>query len=124
MPPCRRSPHAAPGDAMELACPAEGVRSSRKRKCSPALRSLMLWTSCSSVRRHSAGYCFVPDCERVRVDGGAAPTVPQGRPRGHEANPLPSPREGIRAESVRRPGKRGRTARTAVSPASAGVRRP
>ncbi len=45
-----------------------------------------------------------PDCERVRVDGGAAPTVLQGRPRGHEANPLLSSREGTRAEPARRPG--------------------
>ncbi len=64
-------------------------------------------TSCSSARRRSAGYCFVPDCERVRVNGGAAPTVLQGRPRGHEANPLLSPREGIGGEPARRPGKRG-----------------
>ncbi len=55
---------------------------------------LSRWTSCSSARRHSARYCFVRDCERVRVNGRAA-TVLQGRPHGHEANPLLSPREGI-----------------------------
>jgi hypothetical protein len=37
-------------------------------------RALAQATS-SSARRHSAGYCFVPDCERVRVNGGAAPRV-------------------------------------------------
>ena len=31
--------------------------------------------------------CFVPDCERVRANGGAAPTLPQGHPGEHEANP-------------------------------------
>ena len=70
--------------------------------------ALLRWTSCSSARRHSAGYCFVPDCERVHVNGGAAPTVLQRRRRGHQVNPLLSPREGIRAESARRPGKRGK----------------
>ena len=42
-------------------------------------------------RRHSAAYCFVPNCERVRVNGGAAPRVLQRRPFGHPANPLLSP---------------------------------
>ena len=55
--------------------------------------------SYSSARRHSAGYCFVQDCERVRVNHGAALTVLQRRPRGHHANHLLSPCEGIRAES-------------------------
>jgi hypothetical protein len=28
--------------------------------------ALAHWTTCSSARRHSAGHCFVPDCERSR----------------------------------------------------------
>jgi hypothetical protein len=46
------------------------------------------WTTTISARRCSAGSCFVPDCERVRANGGAAPRLLQGRPRGREANPL------------------------------------
>jgi hypothetical protein len=56
---------------------------------SPTMRDAhSLRTGCSSARRRAAGYCFVRvrERERVRVNGGAAPTVLQGRPRGHEAN--------------------------------------
>src|ERR1035441_6024920 len=80
----------------------------RARRRTPA--TLLLGTTSSSARRHSAGYCFVPDCERVRVDGGAALRVLQGRPVRREANPCFRPREGIRAEPARRPGKRGKQA--------------
>ncbi len=59
-----------------------------------------------------------------RVNGGAAPTVLQGRSTWARGKPLPSPARVFVAESARRPGKRGRTARTALSLASAGVRRP
>ena len=34
--------------------------------------TLLHRTTGASARRHSTGYCFVPDCERVRVNGGAA----------------------------------------------------
>jgi hypothetical protein len=78
-----------------------------RERASGGPRSRPERTSCSSARRHSAVYCFVPDCERVRVNDGATPTVPQGRPRGRGANPLLTPREGVHAESARRPGKRG-----------------
>src|SRR5207248_5503773 len=45
------------------------------------------WTTSSSARPDSAGYCFVPDGERVRVNGGAAPRVLQGRTRRARGEP-------------------------------------
>jgi len=38
----------------------------------PTSQALLQRTTGASARRHSTGYCFVPDCERVRVNGGAA----------------------------------------------------
>ncbi len=71
-----------------------------------------------SVSRNSINSCLSTGARAARlqservardryVNGGVAPTVLQGRQGGHEANPLLSPREGIRAESARRPGMRG-----------------
>lgn len=68
---------ATPGEVSRIA--ARGA----KRPSGDADPALSRWTSCSSARRYSAGCCFVPDCERVRVNGGTAHTVLQGRPRGH-----------------------------------------
>jgi hypothetical protein len=59
-----------------------------------------------------------PRQRRRRSPGAARPST------WVRGEPLLSPREGIRAESARRPGKRGRPARRAVSLAPAGVRRP
>ena len=74
------------------------------------MRALSPWTTSSSARRHSAGYCFVPDCERVRVNGGAAPRVDKAATWARGEPPASDPRGGIRAESARRPGKRGKQA--------------
>ena len=84
----------------------DSLRFARDASVSEASSSLPLGTSCSGARRHSAGYCFAPDCERVRVDGGAAPGVPQGRAGRREASPLLSSRRGYSCRAARRPGKR------------------
>ncbi len=84
------------------------------------------WDNQHQCRRHSAGYYFLPDCERVRVSGGAAPRVLQGRPREREANDLFSPREGdwclTRPETRKRTG-RARAIRSRATVANGAVAR-
>jgi hypothetical protein len=58
----------------------------------PSSRSL--GTTSSSAQRHFAGDCFVPNCERVRVNGGASPRVLQGRHVGARRTPCFRPTRG------------------------------
>jgi hypothetical protein len=94
----------------------------RKRAHAPRSSRRPQRTTSSTARRHSAGNCFVPDCERVRVNGGAVPRVLQGGHVGARRTPCLRPRGGIRAEPARRPGKRGNAGRRgcprALSPLS------
>jgi hypothetical protein len=111
--PCPRTRFSSPvARADSSRTPAFGCREAYRLSLVRPLE----WTTSSSARRYSAGDCFVPDCERVRVNGGAAPRVLQGHPRGREANPRLSPPRGYSCRTrpeTRKARRGGRSSLTA-----------